>query len=282
VRRDVLALAPPPPPVPRPRPSPPVRIAVCSIDAASRRAIFFETLRRIGKVDQTVGLGESFWEVDAEGVREATGAVPVARSRAWLGLLAGAFRTGGMFRGSRFAEMIERARMDESLEDGRTARFVVEDGNALADMMAWAEAELYRGVFDERGLHHMRLYLSGQRRLPFRQWWNYVRKAPEVWLLNTFDLARLRAPDVLVLLRVDPADAMRWRRSRGESLEPYENEPFLAKLQEAYVQVAEMLRRGGVEVVSIEGADIEPVTAGEIVERACARFRETETNSVSG
>jgi ribosomal protein S18 acetylase RimI-like enzyme len=35
-----------------------------------------------------------------------------ARSRAWPKALAWAFRTGGLFRGNKFAEMINRARAD--------------------------------------------------------------------------------------------------------------------------------------------------------------------------
>lgn len=269
VRADVLALAPPPPPVPGPRPAPPVRVAVCGIDPELRKPVFEELTARLGRIDRTVGIGRPILEADGSGVREARGRIRVARSRAWPRFLAWAFRTGGRYRGSRFAETVERARVEEALENGRSARFVAEDGNPLVDLMAWAEADFYRGVFDEKGLHRLHLYLSGYRRIPLRMWWTFLRKAPAVWLLNTFDLARPSPPEFLVLLNVSPARAMERIRSRGEVLEAFQNEAFLGTLKDAYRHVAEVLRRGArIEVIEID----EPMpSASEIAERVESR-----------
>jgi hypothetical protein len=137
--------------------------------------------------------------------------------------LAWAFRTGGMYRGNKFAEMVERARVEEALQDGRTARFVVSDGSPLVDLLAWGEADFYSGSFDEKGLQQLLLLISGARRIPLRQWASFLKKAPEVWLLNVFDLAHPPSPDVLVLTTVSPALA--WtarerkdaRRSHGRT-----------------------------------------------------------------
>jgi hypothetical protein len=58
--------------------------------------------------------------------------------------------------------MVERARTDEALQDGRSARFVVSDGSPLVDLLAWGEADFYEGSFDEKGLQQLLLYLSGK------------------------------------------------------------------------------------------------------------------------
>ena len=234
VRADVLALAPPPAPVPGKRPDPPIRVACCGIDPGLNHAIAAATTQRLGAIERTVALGPG---LDA-------GVLP-ARNVVWPKMLAWIFRTGGSYRGDAFARMIQRARVDESLGDGRTARFVVSDGSPLVDLLAWAEAHLYRGAFDERGLQQVLLYLSGERRIPPSQWVRFVRRAPEVWLVNTFDLARPSAPDVLVLAVREPA-------SPGE-----------AELQDAYRQVAAILRKRRVEVVDVEarGADAAAVAA---------------------
>ncbi|MDX1389545.1 MAG: lysophospholipid acyltransferase family protein, partial [Acidobacteriota bacterium] len=150
VRRDVLALAPPPPPVPGPRPAPPTRISVCGIDPAARRRIFRHLLERLGRVDPTVGIGERFVEADETGVREVAGGFPFVPSRWWLGLAASTLRAGRLYRGSKFVEMVERANVSEALVHARKGRFVVSDGSALVDRLAWADADFYRGVFEER------------------------------------------------------------------------------------------------------------------------------------
>ncbi len=253
IQRDVLALAPPPSPVPGPRPSPPVRIAVCGLDPGLRRRVFVKILERLGKLDAAVGISEPLMEADDSGVREMVRRIPVARSRAWVGMAAALLRTGGMFKGSRFAEMVERARIDEAFDHGRLARFVVGDGNALVDLLAWADAEFYNGTFDEREMHHLVNYLTGKRRIPARQWWRFIRRAPEVWLLNYLDLVRPPVPDIVVLLKTAPSEIMARIRERGEELQDHENEEFLEKLQRAYGQVATLLRkRNRLEVLEFD------------------------------
>lgn len=272
VRADVLALAPPAPPVPGPRPEPPMRIVVCGVDPLATRDLFQSLCARVGQLGPTVGIGSSILEADASGVRDFDGPLPLTRSRAWPAALAWAFRTGGIYRGDRFAAMVERARVDEALEDGRRARFVVGHGSPLVDLLVWAEAGLYRGVFDDKELQQVMLYLSGQRRIPWRLAWRFARRAPEVWLLNVFDLARLHVPDLLVLERTSPQRAMERLRARGDELEPHQNEAFVADLLAAYEQVADVLRRRGrVEVVAFDPDESGVETTTDVVDEACRR-----------
>jgi len=271
IRSDVLALAPAAPPVPGPRPLPPVRVACCGIDEAANHAMFLALTDRLGAAGRTVGLGETILESDEQGPRESDG-VPLARSRAVPQLLAWAFRTGGLFRGNKFADMVARARVDESLQDGRTARFVVTDGSPLVDLLAWGDADFYSGVFDERGLQQLFLYVSGERRIPLGQWTRFVRKAPEVWLLNVFDLAHPPAPDVLVHITQDPRQALERVRSRGRALESWQNAAFLGRLQEGYRQVAAALGKRRIEIVELDAAELDVARAAEQIESACRRI----------
>jgi len=127
----------------------------------------------------------------------------------------------------------------------------------LVDLLAWAEADFYSGVFDERGLQQIFLYLTGERRVPLRQWPRFIRKAPEVWLLNVFDLAHPPAPDVLVITTSD--------------VDPDGPEPFLVELQEAYLHVAAALDKRHVEVVVRDrnAGDLAATVDG--IESACLR-----------
>jgi 1-acyl-sn-glycerol-3-phosphate acyltransferase len=268
VRADVLALAPPPPPVPGPRPTPPVRVACCGIDREANHALFLALTERLGAAGRTIGISNEIVEADEAGLRASEG-FPLARSRMVPRALACAFRTGGMYRGNRFAEMIERARVDEALQDGRTARFVVGDGSPLVDLLAWGEAEIYSGSFDERGQQQLLLYVSGERRIPVSQWARFIRKAPGVWLLNVFDLAHPPAPDVLVLIERDSRSVMERIRSQGRVFESWENETMLGRLQEGYRQVAAALRKRRIEVVTLDALDLDVGRAAEEIEAAC-------------
>jgi len=271
VRADVLALAPPAPSIPGPRPTPPVRVACCGIDGEANHALFLALTDRLGAAGRTIGISKTILESDGEGPRESDG-VPLARSRVVPKALAWAFRTGGLFRGNKFADMVQRARVDEALEDGRSARFVVGDGSPLVDLLAWGEADFYSGSFDEKGLQRLFLYVSGERRIPFGQWARFIRKAPEVWLLNVFDLAHPPAPDVLVVTTRDPASAMERIRSLGRVREPWENEAFLGRLQEGYRQVAAVLRKRRIEVVELDALDLDVRRAAEEIEATCRRL----------
>ncbi len=254
VREDVLALAPPPPPVPGPRPAPPVRVAVCAVRQEPRREYFLAVLERLGRTGYTLGLSEPMLEADPQGVREASG-VPFTGRRAWPSLLAWLFHRGGAHARGRFAEMVERARVDEALEHGRTTRFVATDGNALVDLLAFAEATFYAGKFDEAEMRRLLDYLRGERRIPVRQWPRFLRKATEVWLLNVLDLVRPPAPDVLVLLR--------WPEG--------EVSPALARLQDAYAFVGGALRRRRVQVMEVDSGNRTPAEVAAEVEAALGR-----------
>jgi len=281
VRADVLALAPPPRPVPGPRPTPPVRVACCGIDGEANHALFLALTERLGAAGRTIGIADTILQSDVAGSRESDG-VPLVRSGAVPQALAWVLRTGGMYRGNKFAQMVRRARVDEALQDGRTARFVVGDGSPLVDLLAWGEADFYSGAFDEKGLQQLLLYVSGQRRIPLGQWARFIRKAPEVWLLNVFDLAQPPAPDVLVLTTRDAGSAMERIRSRGRVLLSWENEAFLLRLQEGYRQVASVLRKRRIEVVELDAKDLNVDRAAEEIDAACRRLALKGTEALLG
>jgi 1-acyl-sn-glycerol-3-phosphate acyltransferase len=281
VRADVLALAPPAPPVPGVRPQPPVRVAVCGIDDESRKELHLRVTERLGGMGRTLGVSDPVLEADADGIRESQGPI-AAGPRRWLRLLAGVFRTGHRYKGSHFVELLERARVDEALEHGRDTRFVVVDGSAFVDLMAWTGAGLHRGAFDERQLNRLAQYVAGEKSIPFRAWWRFVRNAPEVWLINVLGLARPPCPDVLVHLRFPMSRLMERLRSRGEELLPYQNEAFLERLQDAYGQVGAVLRkRRKVEVLELDVSDASAADAAARVMEACRRS-ETEGKFARG
>jgi hypothetical protein len=236
-----------------------------------RSAIFRAVIERVADLGRTLGVSDPVLEGDAEGVREMSRRVPLRGGRSWLKLLAAGFRTRGRFKGNKFAEMVEQAQLDEILGQQRDARFVISEGSALVDLMAWAEADFYKGVFDESGLNHMMQYLAGQKKIPLGNWWKFVRNAPEVWLINTFNLARPPVPDVIVLVQGPVSTTIKRIRAAGQQLQPYDNEVFLNELQVAYGQVGAVLRKR--RKVTLFEIDLSGGDAGELIDRvaeACA------------
>jgi 1-acyl-sn-glycerol-3-phosphate acyltransferase len=272
LQKDVMSLAPPAPPVPQPHPSPPLRVAVCCLDREMRKEVFRRACQRLGATERTLGITDPVIEVDAEGTRELTGPIPQPRGRPWLGALAWVFRTSGLFKGQKFVEMVDLAQIDEALGHTPAARIVVTDGSALVDLLAWAEADFYQGRFDEKEFNHLLEYLSGAKPIPSSKWWKFIRKAPEVWLVNTLDLAHPPVPDVLVNLQLSASRLMERLRLRGAELESHENEAYLDRLQEGYRQIGSVLaKRHKVDVIEVDVMDEPLESLVDAVEEVCRR-----------
>ena len=75
------------------------------------------------------------------------------------------------------------------------------------------------GVFDEGELNRVVEYLAGKQKIPLGKWWRFIRRAPEVWLVNEWSLVRPPIPTVLVLV-LPPAGVFRRGRCGVEALSP--------------------------------------------------------------
>ncbi len=283
IREDVLALAPPPPPVPGPRPAPPVRVSVCCIDPQIKESFERRLTERFGAMEKAMAIGEPTLEADADGVREIPQPIPLTRSRAMLGFLSWFFRTSDRYRGPRFAELVEKAALDEAFDHGALARTVIGGGTPLVELLAWAHADASEELLDVVALPELVSYLLGQRKVQLRRWWRFIRRAPEVWLINTFDLAHLRAPDVIVQIDTSSASAMRRIRSRGMPLQPYENELFLGRLQGGFHQAIRTLRqRKSIDVLELDPARMSEERIEQLLDELCERHRPAEPGKAAG
>lgn len=267
VREEVLALAPPLPPLPDEPPAPPLRVAVCGADPAARHAVFRAVTAELGRLGRTLGLAESVLEADASGVRERSGPLAGRRS-AWIGAVARLLLSAG--RARRFEQLVEAARINEVLQRGHDLRFVIEDGDALIDLLATAETQLPRPALDERGQGRLLRYLTGEQRIPPRRWAALLRHAPELWLLNVFDLARPPAPRVLVLVTSGLGHEER-RAGRAEELDATTGPGSDA----AFIRAATVLRRKlRVEVVECSAGE-DPGAVAKRVQALALRLADT-------
>lgn len=245
IRDDVAALAPPAPTLPGPRDEGPLRIAVCAGPDGVRHEVVRAITAALGPRGRAIGLTEPVVQADGEGERVTTVGIPFAGGRLWSASLAWLLRTRGPFRPAAFGRYVERSRMTEGLRHRRQAAFVVSDGSTLVDVAAWNLARGHRGAPVERDVRQVLRYLAGGHPIPWTRWPAFVRYAPELWLLNAFDLARPPLPDLVVLAR---------------------SEDGVPAVRDAYDAVCEVLRRRhGARVVTFDPAS--PTAAAEVAER---------------
>jgi hypothetical protein len=145
--------------------------------------------------------------------------LPQASRKAWHQLAARIAGTRSPHDGARFADLIRRARAERTLREDSRRRYVVLDGSALVELLAGHPPA--SGPAEDRELYQKLLYAEVERRIPVRQWARIGREDSEIWLLNALSLARLRAPDVLVVVSPDPQErrvAELLRRTRRTSV----------------------------------------------------------------
>lgn len=281
VQRDVLSLAPPKPPPPGAVARPPKRVAVCGLRAKAREATLRTITERLRRHGKTLGLGSNLIEADLQGLSEKPAPIAHGPHRLWTALLARLVGAGRGFSWPRFHERMEIARISETVGGQRAARFVVTDGSALVDFSTWAAADFYRGMLDDGELNRVVQYLSCERRIPFGKWWSFLRRAPEVWLVNEWALVHPPIPDVLVLLLGPAESAMRDIQAQRSTTEPDHNLESLERLNQGYRRIGELLRRRYHTVV-IE-SDPDRGVASEIAEAVEAELlRLVDTERATG
>jgi 1-acyl-sn-glycerol-3-phosphate acyltransferase len=270
VREDVLALAPPPPPVPGSTAVQRVRVAFCSIDAELRASAFRETTRKLGRLAPTVGVDDPVLEADGEGMREATGPIPVQPIRFWLRVMTWVFRASSRFRKDEFARRVERAQVDEALDHSPDTPYVVVEDSALLNFLAFVDATHGPEGLERIDRNRLLKTLTGRKQVPLSQNLWFLRKAPEVWLINVFDLVRTPVPDILVHLRVPVEQVTARLRSEGGRQGPFDGAPFLGRLDASYQRLAQLLRkRHRVQVLELEGDEVEPAAVAARVAELC-------------
>ena len=117
--------------------------------------------------------------------------------------------------------------------------------------------------------------LTGGRQVPVNKNLWFIRKAPEIWLINIFDLVRPPLPDILVHIKVPADRVMERMRSGGARQGPFDNVPFLERLDDAYRRLGEGYRkRHRVQVLELEGAEAEPTAVADRIEEICRRNAE--------
>lgn len=256
----------------RPSTRPPV-VAVVGIDGSGKSTVFRGTVECLGTSMKVEGIGEHVWSGAPGTPVIERDDVPLSHTARLVGSFAKTLRRPELYKVLKFLELSERARIEDDVARDERPDLILTDGHPLVNFAAWAVARYYRDqlAHNDEELCRALLYLTGQP-VPWRALPVYMPRAWQVVLVSRTPLVRFHLPDMVILLDVDPATAMKRIEARGLPLQAHESTAFLGELREAYMRVCTVLEeRFGCEVYRLK-ADC--MTADEIVHHVATAAQE--------
>jgi diacylglycerol kinase family enzyme len=229
--------------------------SVVGIDGCGKSSAFRGALELLAPKLDVVGIGDEVLAGSPVTAVQPRRDLPFQRMTALATGRAKRTRWSWAYRQLKTLDLIGRSRMRDHIVAEEAPAALLTDGDPLVNTMAWSVGRLYRGELgqdDRRVLDALR-YLAGERRIPRDQLAYYLRHAWQLALVNRLGIARFRPPDLVILLRLDGAAAMKRIRSRGRPLQAHETEAALTALGAGYDRICRLIEAGrSVHVVRIE------------------------------
>jgi len=223
----------------------PLRVAVVGIDGSGKSSCFRGLAAVFGKSGSVCGVGDSVFMV-REGKNEDLEWLPGAARKAYFHFKAKGAWNAPLYELWKALELLSRLGLCRSIAGLSQAAHVFLDGDPVLNMAAWTLG---------------------------RPGWRGARTV--LWAASVL---RVPLPDLVIHLRVGPANAMARIDKRGEALQAHENQDRLYRLQRGYDRILGLMRgRSGlrVSVLNTDGSTQERVlqeAVGAVVrgtEEAC-------------
>ena len=227
--------------------------AIVGIDGCGKTSTFTDAVALLARSASTAGIGDVVISGSSTSPLTERTDIPLSRSARAVGAAAKGLRRPNLYKDLKLLEFTERTFMRDYLLAHDPPVALLTDGDPLVNAAAWAIARYSRGeLSDEQRLYEVLHYLAGDRTISLRELPYYLRRSWQLALLNRLHLARFGFPDVVVLLRIEPATAISRIRARGRTVQAHENVTFLSQLAAAYERVCDLLEaRCGVAVVRL-------------------------------
>ncbi len=199
--------------------------------------------------------------------------------RRWISAQAKEAKSLARYKIPKLTELLLRDALTGEARRWYGAGLIVLDGSPLLNMTAWSV--LYRPeLLDEKFCALAVGALSGKRKAGPEDAALY-REFPELRTIKRLGLKRLRLPDVVFFLDVDPVVAMERISSRGETMQVHETEQKLQKLQQAYRLVVQTCgRQFGLPAFTIDGhGTVDSIVSrtSELLEQVLSERRNSES-----
>jgi diacylglycerol kinase family enzyme/thymidylate kinase len=254
----------------------PLVVSIVGIDGCGKSSAFEGALAALAQELRVAGVGDRVL-VGAPG--EPLHELADVR-RARLGRIAKRLGAPVLYKNVKFLDLVERTRVVDRVADRVAPAVVLCDGDPLVNTAAWAAARFARERLagDDDALDEGLALLTREQSITLRELPRELRRSWQLALLNRLRLGRFTYPDLVVLLRVDPAVALGRIRGRGQPLQVHETEAFLGELAAAYERVCALLeRRRGLPVVRLDVGDLSPEeTIARVAAAASARLAQPD------
>lgn len=209
--------------------------------------------------------------------REAIRLLPGEHVRKQLNRYAKKAKSLKQYKIPKLAELLLRNHLTTEVERWYHPDFIIMDGSPLLNLTAWSV--LYRGGdIDAETCREAMEILSGLDK-NIRSDAPIFKQFPELLKMRNFRLNRLRLPDAIVLLDVEPSVCIGRIQKRGESPQVHEKEDKLARLRDGYLTVCGVAEKKlGIPAMIMRGCR----EAGEMAEEISAFIQESRRKEQGG
>jgi adenylate kinase family enzyme len=212
-------------------------LAVLGIDGSGKSTLARALAREISTRTEVCLISDRL-ERFAGGAPDELQPLLTERVRLWLGRKAKRAKSLAAYKIPKLSEMFLRDRLLEDTQRWYAPGAVVLDGSPLLNLAAWAV--LYREENLSRAFAARALGVLSGREHP-RRGDPLLQGFPEMRLLHDLGLTRLRVPDAVIWIDLEPATAVARIDARGERKQVHETEDKLARLRAAYAMVGQVI-----------------------------------------
>lgn len=220
----------------------PLHIAVIGIDGSGKSSCYERLLYALSKNMSVAGIGDNVLVDAGTGELQVPQDILRVKIKGAFSFLARICKDKLLYEISKLTELILRAKIQDAIIEKYKPASVVTDGSALINILGWARYYRPRH-FNEQEYSKSLGYLTGEKKLLFRDLFYYLKNIPEVVLINKVYSASLTVPDIIIFLKVSPEAALRRIASRGKESQAHEHGEFLRILQEAYIFICANIKK---------------------------------------
>lgn len=249
-------------------------IAIIGIDGSGKSSCFEGLLDTLSQNKSVAGIGDKVLVSDNKGKLSVPKDILRVQFKSALGILVKMCKSKFTYEISKLTELVSRSKIHDTILKRYKPEYVITDGSPLINILAWGRY-YHPEHFNEKECLNATSYLAGRKKISSNEASYFLKHIPELILINRIYRARLKIPDVIIFLKIDPEEALERIRSRGKEIQVHERKDFLNRLQEAYVFVCKMMRQEfAVKVFEI---DVSALTKNETLRRCQELIKPQDT-----
>jgi len=222
-------------------------VAVIGIDGSGKSTLAKNLASKFP--DNCCFVGDSLEFYD-NGVRQVSQPYVTDELRKWIGKKAKNVKKLSAYKFPKLAELFLRDHLLLEVDRWYRPRIIFVDGSPLLNLVAWAHLYNKGDLGTDMISNAIALLQGGKPPTSL----NHIFKAfPELFAICSLNLNKLRLPDEVIFLDVDPVVCVSRISSRGQRIQPHENISQLTQLRRAYRQVCKSLLPTACNVTLLDG-----------------------------